>query len=172
MDGFITKPVEAARLLDVVHAFTSEQPPTFDETVDEGQVTDIASHPRFVGETDPVIDKQALSDLESLDPRSDFLAEVLDNFITDTEQVIEELQAAHARGSVTDLRDSAHALRSSAANIGARRIHRLCSELSGSGPLDAERIGPALRAIGEEFARFRSAVADYLGERNRSRRPL
>jgi two-component system sensor histidine kinase RpfC len=172
MDGFITKPVEAARLLDVVHSFTTEKPPTFDETVDESQVTDIASHPRFVGETDPVIDKQALIDLESLDPRNDFLTEVLDNFIKDTEQVIEELRTAHARGSVTDLRDSAHALRSSAANIGARRIHRLCSELSGPGPLDAERIGPALRAIGEEFARFRSAVADYLGERSRSRRPL
>ncbi|MGF1608677.1 MAG: ATP-binding protein [Kiloniellales bacterium] len=172
MDGFITKPVEAARLLDVVHSFTGEQPPTFEQTLGEGQVTDITRHPRFVGEADPVIDKQALSDLESLDPRSDFLAEVLDNFIRDTEQVIEELQASYARGSMADLRDSAHALRSSAANIGARRIHRLCSELSGLGALDSERIGPALRAIGEEFARFRSAVADYLNERHRSRRPL
>jgi len=121
MDGFITKPVEATRLLDVIHSHAAGHASTevLEEAVSE-QVAAIASHPRFSSENDPVVDVRALRDLENLDPRSDFLSEVLDNFIGDTEQIIASFEAGVACGSVVEVRDNAHALRSSAANIGAR----------------------------------------------------
>ena len=95
---------------------------------------------------------------------------MLEKFVTDTGEVIAELEQALAKGSVVEVRDNAHALRSSAANIGARRIQRLCSELSGPGPLTFDRIGAVLRAINEEFAEFRTVASAYLSERGHTRR--
>ena len=136
------------------------------------QVTAISVHPRFTADNDPVVDVRALRDLENLDPRSDFLSEVLDNFIGDTEQILVSFEAAVACGSMVEVRDNAHALRSSAANIGARRIQRLCSELLAPGPQKAERISRTIETIREEFAQFRLSIATYLSEHSRTRRPL
>ena len=173
MDGFITKPVEATRLLDVIQSHAAGRRPAeaLEEAVSE-QVTAISVHPRFTADNDPVVDVRALRDLENLDPRSDFLSEVLDNFIGDTEQILVSFEAAVACGSMVEVRDNAHALRSSAANIGARRIQRLCSELLAPGPQKAERISRTIETIREEFAQFRLSIATYLSEHSRTRRPL
>lgn len=174
MDGYLTKPVEAARLLEAIYACVSEGGITEDDEEDGlEQVADISSHPRFTGDSDPVIEFRALRDLESLDPRGAFLTDVLDNFIVDTEQVLGDMSDAVAAADLLALRDNAHALRSSAANIGAMRIHRMCSDFSGMSRLEMTRDGAArMDGLMSEFTRFRSAVADYLSERGRTRKPL
>jgi len=176
MDGYITKPVDAARLLESIHACVAgeaiePEPEAEEEAAD--QVTNITSHPRFSGgEGDSVIDLRALTALENLDPGEEFLVGVLDNYITDTEKVLGALTAALNESDVVEFRDQVHALRSSSANIGARRLHKLCSDMSGIGPGDLANAGAdRLNSMKQEFARFRSAVADYLSQRGRSRQP-
>jgi two-component system sensor histidine kinase RpfC len=175
MDGYITKPVEAERLLGAIDALMppveSEEPA--EEAPARALVTDISSHPRFHVETDPVVDERALAGLERLDPDSSFVAEVINDFINDSEQLLESMVAAVAAGRVREVRDCAHAFRSSAANVGAMRIHRLCSDLCGSGRFDIGRDGEARVAqLKQEFERFRTAIARHLGERRETRRPL
>ncbi len=175
MDGYITKPVEAERLLDAIDTLTPRS--QSDEPAEDPRlpslVTDISSHPRFHVETDPVIDERALAGLERLDPDSSFVAEVIDDFINDSEQLIETMGAAVTARRVREVRDCAHALRSSAANVGAMRIHRLCSDFCGSGKFDLDRDGEARVALlKQEFERFRSGIARHLGERRETRRPL
>ena len=174
MDGYLIKPVEAARLLQTIYACVAEEADSDREPwPEEGQVADIASHPRFSGESEPVIEFRALRDLESLDPRGAFLTDVLDRFIVDTEQVLRDMADAVSAGDLPVLRDNAHALRSSAANIGAMRLHRLCSDFSGMSRMEMTRDGDArMEGLREQFAHFRSAVTDYLTERGRSREPL
>ena len=174
MDGYLIKPVEAARLLRTIYACVAEEADSDREPwPEEGQVADIASHPRFSGESEPVIEFRALRDLESLDPRGAFLTDVLDRFIVDTEQVLRDMADAVSAGDLPVLRDNAHALRSSAANIGAMRLHRLCSDFSGMSRMEMTRDGDArMEGLREQFAHFRSAVTDYLTERGRSREPL
>ena len=175
MDGYITKPVDSARLLESIYLCVAGQ-----ETKDgdlplaeaKGQVTDITSHPRFYAETEPVVDLRSLKNIEALDSKSDFLGHVLDHYISDTEQVLKDMHAAYASRHLRRIRDSAHALRSSSANIGALRVQRICSDLCDISGIEMERVaGEKLKALDDEFARFRSTIADYLSDRSRGRQP-
>ena len=125
-----------------------------------------------VAEGEPALDVRALRNIESLDPTSDFLGDVLGRYMADTEQVLQSMALALRRHNVRRIREDAHALRSSSANIGAQRMHRLCSDLCGINGLEMDRVADAkLRALNEEFGRFRAEVEDYLSERERRRRP-
>ncbi|MBI4184497.1 MAG: response regulator [Proteobacteria bacterium] len=179
MDAYITKPVDMEKLLDVIDSFAPpEAPPAAaaedraPEPEEDRRVTDITSHPRFSAETQPVIDTRSIEDLEELGSDGDFVVEVIDDFIADTEQVLKDLEAAVETGNLQAFRDGAHALRSSAANVGALRLQRLCSDLNMASLLDVERNGPAhLRKLDDEFNRFRTAVTRYLSNRRQVIRP-
>ena len=183
MDDIITKPVESARLLETIHACVAgkapsgaAEPPRRDGGAEraeqESRVADIASHPLFLMDGEPPLDTRALRNIESLDPTSDFLTEVLGRYMDDTEQVLQSMALALERHNVRRIRENAHALRSSSANIGAQRMHRLCADLCGINGLEMDRVADAkLRALNLEFARFREAADDYLNERERRRRP-
>ncbi len=174
MDGYITKPVEAAKLLESIYDCVGDEADQAAAKLGQsgGDVTDISAHPKFAGDNEPVIDFRALNDLHKLDPGSDFLVEVLDHYIVDTEQVLESMRSAWHAEDMRELRDNAHALRSSAANIGAMRIHRLCGDICDVGHLQLQREAESkLRSLEQEFADFRSAIADYLSQRGRTRQP-
>lgn len=178
MDDIITKPVDSARLLETIHACVAGRAPASEpdgparQAESDSRVADIASHPLFLKEGEPALDVRALRNIESLDPTSDFLGDVLGRYMADTEQVLQSMALALRRHNVRRIREDAHALRSSSANIGAQRMHRLCSDLCGINGLEMDRVADAkLRALNEEFGRFRAEVEDYLSERERRRRP-
>ncbi|MCC5977098.1 MAG: response regulator [Salinarimonas sp.] len=103
------------------------------------------------------VDRDTLARLEQLGGTG-FRDDVVDAFIADAQGIIEELDAALRNLDSESFRDSIHALRSSAANIGASRMFE---------------IGLALRAIGddelaargaEHIADLREAYADVCRE--------
>ena len=179
MDDIITKPVDSARLLETIHACVAGSAPaglspaaTEVREEADSRVADIASHPLYLMDGEPALDVRALRNIESLDPSSDFLSQVLGRYMADTEQVLQSMAGAVERHNVRRVRESAHALRSSSANIGAQRMHRLCSDLCGINGLEMDRVaGAKVRALNKEFARFRAAVDDYLSDRDRRRGP-
>ena len=175
MDAYITKPVDNARLLSVIESLTegtgieAEAP----GAEPDGRVTDIATHPRFaVDARQPVIEMRALENLEALEDGGNFLTEVIADFITDTEEILSDMTKTVEAADVRAFRDCAHAMRSSAANVGAGRLVRHCLDLSGIGRQEIERNGTEhIRRLDEEFGYFRAAIAQYLAERKESRRP-
>ena len=176
MDDIITKPVDSARLLETIHACIAGRAPAAApdssprEKAADDRVADIASHPLYLKDEEPALDLRALRNIESLDPSSDFLGDVLGRYMADSEQVLRAMAGALERHNVRRIREGAHALRSSSANVGAQRMHRLCSELCGINGLEMDRVADAkLRALNQEFARFRAAVDAYLSERQRRR---
>lgn len=175
MDGYITKPVEAAKLLQVIESFAKLPGVPADAFVAPAPaagVTSISSHPRFQPEATPVLDPAAIAALEAMDPGNDFVSEILSDFITDTEQLLQSLEEAVAIKHVAGVHDVAHAMRSSAANVGAARVSRLCGELYNATTLDIERDGPAkLDALREEFDSYRSVVMTHLADRRERGRP-
>ena len=102
-------------------------------------VAEIASHPRFQGDGEPTIAVQALVDLEAIDPGGTFLEEIIEAFLQESETTLGQLRVAAANASLRDVRDLAHALRSSAAHVGARRVQRICSFLCNAPRHEVER---------------------------------
>jgi two-component system, sensor histidine kinase RpfC len=168
MDAYITKPVEAARLLEAIDELTS----TIEKEQTGAAVADIASHPRFQSESEPVLSPNSLADLEAIDPGGSFLEEIIDAFILETETTLAHMKVAVGGGNLRELRDCAHALRSSAAHVGARRIHKICGVFCHAPRHEIERSAEdRMRQLVDEFTRFRTAVRNHLQERSASRRP-
>jgi two-component system sensor histidine kinase RpfC len=167
MDACVIKPIEANRLLAVIDSFVTADLSNESARAElSSRVTDIASHPKFQNESKPVVDQRALDDLAKLAPGTDFVDQVIGDFITDAEQVLGEIREAAKAGDVLRFRDGLHALRSSAANVGAARLHVLCSGFERSSPAEIQKNSATqIQKVDEEFARFRSAVAHHLAER-------
>ena len=165
MDAYITKPVDAARLLSTIDLAVASG--------GEGQrggkagsvVTAIADHPRFQGDSTGALDARALADLATLDSAPDFVADVVKDFITDGDDVLRLLSQAVANRDGRAFRDGVHALRSSAAHVGGTVLFRLCGKINGITSSDFDRHGPQhLRRLNEEFDRLRAALVHHITE--------
>jgi two-component system sensor histidine kinase RpfC len=159
MDECLTKPIDPALLINVINHILAqgrgETPlaPAADETV-----TRLSEHPRFRPGQRAALDERTLKDLEALGGR-DFVEDVLAQFIGDAGGVIDSLSAAAAAGDVMAFREQAHALRSSAANIGAKGIYEMCLAWREISPADLKRHGADhLARVAAEFDYVRQSI--------------
>jgi len=158
MDAFLTKPVESRKLLELLDSLAAG-----------GQGSDPlpASEPSHAAragkENAPVVDTAALDNLRALDPDPAFLNGVVRDFIVDTEVIIQDLHVALAERDLTAFRNHGHALRSSAANVGAARLRAYAGELNAISWADFECNGDAkLSELMAEFVSFREKITPYL----------
>ncbi len=155
MDGCVTKPVEPKRLLQMVSdlvpaADAAPALPTGETVV---AFTDPVVQERV---DDGVIDMETLGNLERLGGHS-FVAELVSQFSHDAAEHLVQLRSAAAEQNAHQFREIAHALRSSAANVGATTIFEMClsvraitaDELSTDGEALVQRVGGEIdRALG------------------------
>jgi two-component system sensor histidine kinase RpfC len=158
MDACIAKPVEAAALLRLLAELTSETEapvaPVFDPT---GVVV-----PLFRGDESqtPAINASKLHELEELGGE-EFLADLLNQYVADTESLLTSLSAGVAAADAKAFRDAAHALRSSAGNVGADRLAEICQHLQRIEQREFEaKGGYHLKQLETELARVRAELAD------------
>lgn len=74
----------------------------------------------------PILDRGKLASLAELDQGDGFFAGLIEEFIVDLGQIVGQLEQAARAGDARGFRDYAHALRSSAAHIGAKALCELC----------------------------------------------
>lgn len=153
IDAYLTKPIDTDHLLALVDRLTQS---TDSSTSDVGAV--VVRDPRLVGRL-PVLDRTHLDRLRQLDDGDDFVVEVVQDFIADAEGLVAELEMAAAVGNAKTFRDNAHALRSSAAHMGATALFELCLEWRGidQSELVSRGAGYAAR-LRSEFERLRAAL--------------
>jgi two-component system sensor histidine kinase RpfC len=117
--AYLTKPIDAQLLLHTLATLTghgdtaaavSSQPP---EPV-----------PSPAGTTS--VDERRLASLAELDRGDGFLSGLIDDFIADLDVILDQLASAARERDARAFRDRAHALRSSAAYVGAMALFDLC----------------------------------------------
>jgi CheY-like chemotaxis protein/HPt (histidine-containing phosphotransfer) domain-containing protein len=109
----------------------------------------------------PDIDDAALAEIRAARPR--LLARLLTTYLAHAPGVVDDLARAIASGNAAALKIAAHSLKSSSANVGARRIAALSKELevlAGAGNV-AEAASIA-RALETEFAAVQAAFDSRL----------
>lgn len=133
MDDYIVKPVEADDLLRVVDRWGgSETERMLGESGEEGRRDGgEAGNVRQLRAFDappkpPIVETAALDALRALGDGNEFLRLLADDFLADSKRTIEDIVEAVSEGDTCGVRDGAHALRSSAAHFGARRLHGWC----------------------------------------------
>jgi two-component system sensor histidine kinase RpfC len=165
MDACLTKPIEPVRLLEVLDQMV---PADAEDATPEPTpaVTDITTHPRFrPASSQPAIDLRVLSELEALGGKP-FLSELIREFINDAGVLVESIAVAAEAVDVRMFRDQAHALRSGAANIGAKGLYDLClqwrqineGELQLDGRRNAERLAAELERVRDALLQYQTTA--------------
>ena len=152
MDACLTKPIEPETLFAAIDDILGGNTPMARRQV-------LPDNVRALPQSSPAsVDMRVLDRLELLGG-SDFLIELIDDFLSDVETIADELQTAAQKADSLQFRGSAHALRSAAANIGAAGLATLCVEWQGIGTADliARRDG-YVRKLAAELERLRPAL--------------
>ncbi|MHB8766586.1 MAG: ATP-binding protein [Deferrisomatales bacterium] len=154
-DAFLTKPVEAPKLLEVVESLAVR--PAAERTSGEPLAPWAPSH--RPGGRPAVLDDEILRGLQDLDRNSGFVPELVEVFLADGEQALRGLARAGAAGDREGVRDLVHALKSSAGTIGALALQEACVELdrAARGTLGEEHHA-LLEGVREQFGRAREAL--------------
>lgn len=145
VDRAVAKPVDCRALLDLVAAFAEPLAAADDEPAE-----------------DPFIDHAALRALEKLADRA-FVAEIVSEFSAEAAVVLSSLTKAVAERDAVAFANQVHALRSSAANVGATGVYRLCLSWRETSAKELAATGlERLHRLREEFARTCAALDAYV----------
>lgn len=124
----LTKPVDGPQLIKAIDGFVAAH----DERVETAPTNVALLHPKTERAAaapvlKPVIlDQKKLDGLAELDNNDGFLESVIVDFLDDCQVLLGELSEAGANKDAKQFRDTAHALRSSAAHMGATSMFELC----------------------------------------------
>jgi len=151
IDAFLSKPIEARRLLDTIASLIAKR------------ATALAASGDGAEKTQVVINPATLSELELISADSTFMPELLNGFIQDGEALLRQMEAAVAAEQYETLRDLVHAMKGSAVTLGAEQLCQTCVGISGQTTSELQAGGSrALKVVREHFQQARASLLDYL----------
>jgi two-component system sensor histidine kinase RpfC len=167
IDAYLTKPVESKRLLDTVAALTSLREPLAGPIGGNchHRGTESPSIEVLDGTLEPALDHKKLEELESLAQDPGLVDELVQEFIVDSETLLVEMKKALACERTEMFRDLAHALKGSAASIGARRLFERSLPACFTATPSLCDANAHLRELETAFDAVRGALHDYLDSR-------
>jgi len=158
LDDYLTKPVTGARIAAVIERWVTGGPgaPAIPEP--GGQTPGVA----MVEASEPgepvVLDAVRLEELYSLIAGGGYLRRALESFLERVPQLVADVRDATDPDALSE---AAHALRGSAANLGALRVSAVAEALEGRG-IEGQVADPArLAALGPAIAATTAALRDY-----------
>ncbi|MEJ6593986.1 ATP-binding protein [Parasphingorhabdus sp.] len=129
MDLRITKPIEAAKLIEVIASQTADRIDRTERKIGSDPlrvVSNIADRIRKAGP--PAVDPTQLDYLLSIGDEA-FVQSIIEAYLEDASEILTAFSKSVADGSVDDFRFHAHAFKSGGANVGANFLVETCSKL-------------------------------------------
>ena len=165
-DAFLAKPIEAARLLEELQHLCGARP------VEAPRValaeSPRPSRPEKSGPA-PVVNSDTLADLEELGSSPAFMDKLIGVFVADNVTLMAKMESALSARNVAEFRSHLHAMKGSAASMGAERLTSLCRDLGRLSDAEVKlQIVPLLKSLRDELAATRESLDRYLQERRKS----
>ena len=163
-DAFLSKPVEAARLLDEIQGLAGAK---------AGEVAwprhGEAPRGAHVSAAAEVVNADTLAHLEALGSSPAFLEKLIGVYLADNTALLSKVEAALATRNLSEFRSALHAMKGSSASMGTDRLTQFCTDL---GKLsDAEmrlRATGLAKSLAAELAAARAELEGYLRNRQQS----
>ncbi len=126
MDDYLAKPYTVDQLGRVLRRWLAGPPAAHEER-------DVAE--RAAESAPTAIDLRVLEQFREFDPQggSGLMRQIVDIFLRSSDPLVVQVQQAVAAGDAETLRQSAHSLKSSSANVGAKTLSELFRSLEGLG---------------------------------------
>jgi len=106
------------------------------------------------------LQREALDAIRELaGDNTDLLQQIVALYLDSTPGLLEQMKSGFANGDLTTIRNAAHTLKSSSANLGATELSKMCSQLEAAARAGA--IGPetpSAQAIESEYEGVKSAL--------------
>ena len=161
MDDYVSKPVKLPELQAALRRAGAQMPHRGRVTAAElgspgNEAAPGESDAAEPGPTPPAVDPAVFESLRALREAGepDPAAELIDLFLADTPSRLNAMGAAVRDSSASGLRVSAHSLKGTASNLGARRLAALCALLeAGAKAGDLTRAASLLAEVTEEYRR-------------------
>ncbi len=171
---FLPKPSEPSYILQQLAILAPQPAPVAvpeKPAVEPGPVVEISSHPRYNATPElGIVDRHALQSLASLDAGLSFLNELIDEFEKDTVELLDLIDRSVRDRNLSLFWDQIHAMRSSAANVGAKQILTACMEINAEGKLSFHKRGFEYAArLRYEFNRFQRTMDRFLQAQAKAR---
>lgn len=177
MDDYISKPVKTETLAKVLARWLppAEEPSSSRLNVSssslkrEGLCVKREAQPSLTNDVSRTtndatpLDPTVLADLSALggDQNPQFLTSLFDHFLEETPSRLTALRAAAEQGDGPALERTAHTLKSTCGNLGARPMAGICMALEEQGRNGRfEEVAPLLDDLENEFDRVRRALPD------------
>jgi two-component system sensor histidine kinase RpfC len=160
-DIFLGKPLEPMRLLEHVAELCQAAPTR--RAVHPNTAAPPAGPPSLV-----VANPDTLRLLEELASQAGFVERLVATFVADHVELVDQMKRAEASAEYAEIRRHLHAMKGSAASLGAERLAELCGRLQRLTDEEMERRTDLAESISQEFERARAALDRYLEERRRT----
>jgi two-component system sensor histidine kinase RpfC len=166
-DAFLAKPIEAVRLLEELQALCGGPR---DAAKPAGLE---ASSPRPARAAPqgaaPIVNADTLADLAELGSSPAFMDKLIGVFVADNVTLMAKMESALAGRNVAEFRSHLHAMKGSAASMGAERLTGHCKDMGRLSDAEVKLQIPALlKALRETLAETRESLERYLQERKKS----
>lgn len=122
--AYLTKPVDTRQLLRTMDELA--RVPMTGPAPAQPSLSESTADSTFMKEERPILDPSRLASLAELDHGDGFLDSLIDDFVADLDVMLADVARAVSGSNARALRDHAHALRSSAAHIGALALFDVC----------------------------------------------
>jgi two-component system sensor histidine kinase RpfC len=161
---FLPKPSKPAFMLQQLANLLPPLPQAVPTEAALAPVTSIATHPKYKPQPElTVMDRQALQTLALLDSDPSFMQQLIGEFEQDAETILDDIDRSVQMRTMHDFWDHIHALRSSAANVGARQLCVACNDISAQGKVSFNTRGSEYAArLRYEFQRYQKAIGRFL----------
>ena len=152
-DVFLTKPIDARALLETIAQLTANLPAKVTEKEAKATATN-----------QNLVDQQTIDDLSQLGGGQEFLNQLITGFITDGEKHLATITNS-VNNDYLAFRESLHALKGSAAEMGAHKIADLCRQAENLKPYmlnepEAEKLVRKLAEVFRETVQFLKSTAE------------
>lgn len=129
VDAYLTKPIDPAKLLDQIDRLAPKNPESKQET---NTSKPVSVTPDSGATSGHILNDATLASLEIMGQHSQFVTELIQGFLGDTEGLLEAMGKAMREKRYSDFRDIAHAMKGSAGSVGAQALYDMCTIVSGT----------------------------------------
>jgi two-component system sensor histidine kinase RpfC len=165
-DAFLSKPVEALRLLEEIQTQAAGTPERARPAAAEPSAPTRA--PRGA-EAVAVVNLETLENLRELGSSADFVERLVGVFIADTSALLGRVEQALAGRNFQEFRSLLHAMKGSCASMGTDRLTQLCTSLGKLSDAELRLQAPGLlRTLTDELAEARTHLERNLKDRRSS----
>ena len=167
-DAFLPKPIEAMKLLEGIQELVEKGVGVPASGADRPQAQASTGLPAARVHDAQVVNEETLSQLEALGSAG-FLERLIGVFVADNDDLIQKVQSSVAARNFTEFRNHLHAMKGSAASMGAERLTRVCGDLGRLSDAELKLQSPQLiKSLEQELAAAREALERHLQDRRRS----